>query len=256
MRGRGERLTRPAPFAHVALNLPADCTDISPMSEHPRALLATPAARDRVEIIDDRGATRAGAIVESADDGRLVLRLEQAVSVSEQALVRWFDGSTAWQATARFEPADSARVICRVPPHAWEPTPTRRSARAPAANAELLARIVSSDTLPGGRRVHTECLDVSATGCRATWPGRTPRVGDTVELMWDLGDLRGGSRIELGWLAARVARIIPMASAEQEICFTFEVTRATQAARVRAWHRAWLERSPSEDHGGSAASIW
>jgi hypothetical protein len=226
------------------------------MSEHPRALLATPSARDRVEIVDRLRAMRAGAIVESAEDGRLVLRLEQAVGIPEEALVRWFDGSTAWQATARFERADSSRVVCRVPPNAWEPTPTRRSPRAPAAHAELLARIVSSDVLPGGRRVHTECLDVSATGCRATWPGRTPRVGDTVELMWDLGDARRGSRIELGWLAARVTRIIPMASGEQEICFTFEVTRATQAARVRAWHRAWLERSPSGDPGGSAASIW
>jgi hypothetical protein len=226
------------------------------MSEHLRDLLATPGARDRVEIIDGERATRAGAIVEDADDGRLLLRLEQAVSVPEQALVRWFDGSRAWQATARFERADSSRVICRVTANDWQPTHTRRSTRASAANAELLARIVSSNVLPGGRRVHTECLDVSATGCRATWPGRAPRVGDTVELMWDLGDARGGARIELGWLAARVARVIPMASGEQEICFTFEVTRATQAARVRAWHRAWLERSPSENRGDGAASIW
>ena len=235
------------------------------MSEHPQPLGA-PGVRDRVEIVDRLGGARADAIVESADDGQLVLRLEHSIDIPEQVLVRWFDGSTAWQATARLERTDQSRVSCRiVPPQVWEPTSVRRSIRAPAADAGLLARVVSSSVLPGGRRVHTACLDVSATGCRASWPGRPPRVGDTFELTWDVGDPLVG--IELGWVAARVARIVSLASGEQEIGFTFEVTRAIQAARVRAWHRAWLERSPSNDqsatdqpakpeHGGRNAPLW
>jgi hypothetical protein len=234
---RGAAASRGLP--REPLNSAACRTDIALVSEHPQPP-GSPTRHDRLEIVDQSRATRIGAIVESADSGHFVLRLEQATRLPEEALVRWFDGSTAWQAMARLEHTDSSSVSCHIePPHAWQPTPVRRSQRA-VAGSGLLARIVSSSVLPGGRRVHTVCLDLSATGCRATWPGRTPQLGDTVDLTWDVGHSSGA--IELGWVAARVARIIPLASGEREVCFSFVVTKATQAARIRAWHRAWLKQ--------------
>jgi hypothetical protein len=210
------------------------------VSEHLQTRGA-PAIDDDVQIVDRRAGTLLGARVESAEDGCFVLRLEQANAVPDEAPVRWFDGTTAWEAVARLKDSGASRVSCQiVPPNSWQPTPKRRSTRVRADDVRLLARVVSSGALQGGRRVQTECLDISATGCRARWPGRNPLVGDTLDLTWDIG---GGPRTaEIGWVAARVARVIPLDSGHREVCFDFVVTKETQAARIREWHSAWLER--------------
>lgn len=154
---------------------------------------------------------------------------------------------------ASLEHLDASRVSCQIkPPYTWEPAPARRSPRADVDQSQLLVRIASSSVLTSGRRAQTVCLEVSATGCRAAWTGRTPRVGDTVDLSWEHG---GESRgvVELGWIAARVARIITTRSGTQEVCFRFEAMRSTQAARIRAWHQAWLQRDHKRVDDGTAA---
>jgi hypothetical protein len=208
------------------------------MSENPHTPGA-PAAHDVVEIFDRLSATRMSTTVESANDRLFVLRLEQAAMVPEEAAVRWYDGATAWQAIASFEHIDHARVSCRiVAPNEWEPTPIRHSLRAPVDSSTLVVRIVSSSVLARGRRVHAVCLDISETGCRASWPGRTPRVGDAVDVAWDLGDWH--AHTQPGWVPARVARIIPRPFGARQLCFMFETADSTQAARIRAWYQAWL----------------
>jgi len=114
----------------------------------------------------------------------------------------------------------------------------RRSLRAPVDNSPMLVKIVSSTVLAKGRRVHAVCLDISDSGCRASWPGRTPLVGDAVDVAWEVGDWQADD--EPGWVSARVARIVALPSARARSGFTFEIADSDQAARVRAWHQAWL----------------
>ena len=197
---------------------------------------------DRVEIIDRIAACRVHALVESASEAECVLHLERASFLPESAPLRWFDGTQAWRTTAHLEHLDATRVRCRLmPAERWEPASARRSQRVRIGESRLLARIVSSSTIPRGRRVHADCLDVSATGCRASWPGQAPHVGDLLDLTWDIAGQSRGAR-ELGWIPGRVARVIPGSAGAHEVGFDFETTKSTQVARIRSWHRAWLQR--------------
>ena len=203
---------------------------------------AAPAAFDVVEIIDRISSSRLSATVESANDRRLVLRLGRAAEVPEEAPVRWFDGSAAWQAMARLAQIDATHVSCElVSPGGWKPSAVRGSLRTSVGETRLLVRIASSGVLARGRRVHAVCLDASERGCRATWPGNTPLVGDAVDLMWDVGG-RSGGVVEVGWVAALVTRTIVRSPDAREVCFGFRTTSSTQAARIRAWHDFWLQR--------------
>ena len=85
------------------------------------------------------------------------------------------------------------------------------------------------------------CLDVSETGCRAAWPDRVPHTGDRLDLTWDVGH-RVPGMVEVGWIAARVVRVIPRASGPFHVALDFERTTLAQATRIRACHRAWLQR--------------
>ena len=193
-----------------------------------------------VEIVDQDSRVRVAATVESADDGHYVLRLERATTVPAEAPVRWYDGSTAWQAVSRLERLDETSVTCQLAPAPdWEPAPVRQSLRAPVDNSPILVRIVESSVLAKGRRVHAVCLDISASGCRASWPGAAPLVGDAVEVAWDVADWQ--AEAHAGWITARVVRIITRPFGARQVGLRFEIGDATQAARVRGWYQAWLQ---------------
>jgi hypothetical protein len=201
---------------------------------------AAPAPQDVVEIVDPGSSTRLPATVESAGDGSYVLRFERATSVPGTAPVRWLDGDVAWQAVSQFERLDETSVNCQLaPPPEWERAPVRQSLRAPVDNYPMLVKIVESSVLAQGRRVHAICLDISASGCRASWPGATPQVGDVVELDWDGGDWHDESQPQ--GIPARVVRIIQRPFGARQVGFTFEIAEAMQAARVRTWYQAWLQ---------------
>jgi PilZ domain-containing protein len=202
---------------------------------------APPAAYDVVQIIDRDTATRVNAVVRSVDADHYVLHLERPGSVPDEAPVRWFDGDTAWQAVSKLQRIDETSVTWQLaPPPQWEPAAVRQSLRAPVDNAPVLARMISStDALARSKIVHAVCLDVSASGCRVSWPGSTLRIGDRVELAWDVGDWH--RKTEPDWIPARVARIVPMPFGTRQIGFKFETTDADQLARVRAWYHAWLQ---------------
>jgi hypothetical protein len=87
--------------------------------------------------------------------------------------------------------------------------------------------------------VHAVCLDISASGCRAGWPGPAPGVGDVVELDWDMSDWH--AETQPGGIRARVVRIIPRPFGARQVGLSFEIVDATQAARVRGWYQAWLQ---------------
>ena len=200
---------------------------------------AGPCAYDVVEIIDRREVPRLHAIVEVAEAPHLLLRLERAVVIPAQAPVRWFDGDTAWQAVSGLEHVDETSVNCQLaPPSEWEPAPVRKSLRAPVSNSPILVRLVDENRLPSGRPWHAVCLDISASGCRATWPGQAPEVGDRVEIAWEVGE--GYTDDDPHWISARVARIVKMPFGTRQIGFEFELADTAQTSRVREWHQTWL----------------
>ena len=207
------------------------------MGEHPHIPTA-PAPQDVVEIVDPLSRERVAATVESADDGHYVLRFDHATSVPGEAPVRWHDGETAWQAVSQFERLDETSVNCQLAPAPeWKPAPVRQSLRAPVDNSPMLVRVVESNVLAQGRRVHAVCLDISASGCRAGWPAPAPSVGDVVEVDWDMSEWQGDTQP----LRARVVRIIPRPFGARQVGLSFEIADATQAAHVRAWYQAWLQ---------------
>jgi hypothetical protein len=214
----------------------ADTTTVSENSNTP----AAPAAGDVVEIVDRLSGVRVTAVVESVTErSTYILRYDRGSRVPDEVHLRWFDGGTAWQAIAKLGVLDDTSADCELAPsEEWEPAPVRRSLRAPVDNSPLLVKIVSSTVLAKGRRVHAVCLDVSDSGCRASWPGRTPLVGDAVDVAWEVGDWQADD--EPGWVGARVARIVALPFGARQVGFTFEIADADQAARVREWHQAWL----------------
>jgi hypothetical protein len=201
---------------------------------------AAPAAGDVVEIVDRLSGQRVTAVVESASDGlTYLLRYDRGSRLPDEAHVRWFDGDTAWQSISTVTPRDETSASCQLAPSRdWEPASVRRSLRAPVDNSPMLVKIVDSTVLARGRRVHAVCLDISESGCRARWPGRTPLVGDAVDVAWDVGDWQADD--EPGWVSARVARIVALPFGARQVGFTFEIADQAQAARVRTWHQAWL----------------
>jgi hypothetical protein len=193
-----------------------------------------PAEFDSVEIVDRLSASRLGAMVETVDDGGFVLHLDHEAWVPEEGLLRWFDGACAWQAIAQMKRTDEYRVRCELAPSdEWQAAPARRSMRVRVDNAPLLVSL-----LPGSRRVHTVCVEISDSGCRASWLGETPFPGDAVDITWELQPSRSGSP---GRVPARVARIIPRPFGAHHVCFAFDVADPEHAALAREWHRAAVQ---------------
>ena len=205
------------------------------MSEESRTP-AGPAEFDSVAIVDRLSGSRLKATVESVHGGSFVLQLEHEAGIPEEAFLRWFDGASAWQGIAQMHRIDESHVRCELAPSdEWQEAPARRALRARVDNAPLLVRL-----LPGGRRVHTVCVEISDSGCRANWLGDTPFVGDRVEITWELEP--SGSETPRR-VPARVARIIPRPFGAHHVCFAFATADPEQAARVREWHRASIREN-------------
>jgi hypothetical protein len=167
----------PGPRAEEAFNSREEATDTEEVSEQPE-LPALPAVHDLVEIVDRVSDVRVTAIVESANGGQYVLRLDRAASVPEMAPVRWYEGDIAWQAIARLEKLGETRVTCRLAPaHEWMRSPGRQALRTPVDNAPVIVRIISSTAAVEGRQVHALCVDISDSGFRVTSRRRCCRGG-------------------------------------------------------------------------------
>jgi hypothetical protein len=203
------------------------------MSVEPRPPTG-PAEFDSVQIVDRLSGFRVSATVESANDRSFVLQLKHEAAMPEEAFLRWFDGANAWQGIALMERIDESRVRCELAPSdEWQAAPARRSTRVRVENSPLLVKI-----LPGSRRVHAVCVDVSESGCRANWLGKTPSVGDAVHVTWDAEPSRTAP---LDWIPARVVRVIPRPFGAHHICFSFEFSDPKQADLVRERHQASLQ---------------
>jgi hypothetical protein len=125
-------------------------------------------------------------------------------------------------------------VRCELAPSdEWRAAPARRSTRVRVENSPLLVRI-----LPGDRRVHAVCVDISEDGCRANWLGKTPSVGDVVGVTWDTEPSPTASP---DWIQARVVRILPRPFGAHHVCFSFEFADPKHAELVRQRYEASLQ---------------
>ena len=212
-----------------------------------------PRAYDIVEIVDRRAPARLHAVVEVVQEPNLLLRLERAIQVPERAPVRWFDGDVAWQAASHVEQIDDTSIDCRLAPSfEWERAPVRQSLRAAVNNSPVLLRRVESEGNAPARPTHAVCVDISASGCRTTWPGNPPAAGDRVEIAWEVGE-DDGQGCERLWITAQVARIIDLPFGKRQVGLRFEPTDADQAERVRELHQTWLNEHRRRLAAGIAA---
>ena len=203
---------------------------------------AGPGAYDVVEIVDLRERPRLHAVVEVVQDPHLLLRLERAIAIPARAPVRWFDGDTAWQAVSQIDHIDETSVNCLLAPQPeWEPAPVRQSLRAAVSNSPILVKKVVEESSFSTSRppLHAVCLDISASGCRATWPGPPPAIGERVEIAWEVDERLTDE--DPVWIAAQVARIIDLPFGKRQVGFKFDLVNPTQASRVRDWHHGWLQ---------------
>ena len=215
------------------------------MSEESRTP-AGPVEFDSVEIVDRLSSSRLSARVESADRDSFVLHLEYEAGIPEEALLRWFDGGSAWQAIAQMKRIDESHVACELAPSdEWQAAPTRRSLRVRVDNVPLLVRL-----LPGSRQVHTVCVEISDSGCRANWLGETPQVGDAVDITWEIP---AASSAAPERVPAKVARIIARPFGAHHVCFAFNVADPRHAELVRGWHQASVHENWQRLHDKHAA---
>jgi hypothetical protein len=199
-----------------------------------------PAQEHVVEVIDPDTGHRVTAAVESANEGQYLLRFDLGVPMPLNAILHWDDGERGWQTRTRLERLDETRARWQIAPSdEWEPAPTRRSLRTAVSNAPMLVAIVESGSLRKDQRIHTVCLDVSDSGCRTSWPGPPPLVGDAVQVAWDVSN--GPDSKDPEWIQARVARITPLPFGARHVGLRFEIADSAQAARIHAWAHSWLE---------------
>jgi len=201
---------------------------------------AAPAEEHVVEVVDRDTGYRVTAAVEAAEDSRYLLRFDLGVPIPLNAILHWDDGELGWQTRTRLERLDETGARWQIAPsNEWEPAPTRRSLRTAVDNAPMLVKIIESGSLRKNQRIHTVCLDISGSGCRASWPGAPPDVGDAVHVAWDVSNHHDGSDPE--WIPARVVRITPLPFGARHVGLRFEVTDSAQAARIHAWTHEWLQ---------------
>ena len=194
-----------------------------------------PKPGDIVELIDG-GTRRIMGVVEEAGPEGCVVRLDGPPPATDAATVRWFDGEQGWQSIFELDASGAPRVEL-MPQTAWMPAGTRSSERIATDRAPLLVEIIASRSIPAGRRLDLVCLDVSATGCRASCPGRAPYPGDVVKVSWTKGDWETGKQPE--WVPARVMRTETLPFRGAHVGFRFDPNDETDAARIRAWRDEW-----------------
>ena len=201
---------------------------------------AAPAQDHVVEVTDPRTGYRVTAAVEITDSHQHLLRFDFGAPIPLNAILHWDDGDLGWQIRSRLELLDEGLASWQIPPSdEWEPAPTRRSLRTPVGNAPMLVRIIESSALRKDHRIHVVCLDVSDSGCRASWPGQPPLVGDTVEIAWEVDN--GHDASDTQWIQASVARITALPFGARHIGFRFEIADPAQSARIHAWAHDWLQ---------------
>jgi hypothetical protein len=190
-----------------------------------------------VELVDPSTARPLSAIVEAPLPDGCTIRFATPSRLRGRTRARWYDGEDAWLAAGAVRPCDKTDLADLEVMEEWESVEARQSMRVPVDRFPLLIEVVESAAYGTGRRFDLVCLDVSATGCQATTPGRGPRPGDTVRVAWVRGD--EWSRVEPEWVRARVTRAEARPFGGGRVGFRFELANEFEVERVRKWRDAW-----------------
>jgi hypothetical protein len=198
-----------------------------------------PAAGNLVELFDPETARPITAVVELVREDALSIRFKTPARPRGRARARWFDGEDAWEVVVDVSPGASTDIAELAVIDEWEPVSARQSLRLPVDRHPLLVEVVKArgNAHADGRRFDLVCIDISATGCRATAPGRCPAPGDLVRVAWVRGD--EWARVEPEWVHARVIRSETRPFGGGRVGFRFELDDEQEAERVRMWRDAW-----------------
>jgi hypothetical protein len=108
------------------------------------------------------------------------LRVRVTVALEGEVLLRWIDGTgSAWSVSAIAESADDLVALHLL--GEWTQDQMRASQRV-SGNRHSLRGDIQAGSLAPGTRLDLVCLDISASGCRASGVGRLPADGDIVRL--------------------------------------------------------------------------
>jgi hypothetical protein len=187
---------------------------------------------DRIQLRTGADATM--ALVEAALPAS-ELRVRVSAPVAEgSVVVRWLDaGGTAWRVPGIVALAGGDATALTVELEGeWQRDAMRASQRISGTRHSLRGE-VQAGSLPPGTRLDLVCLDISASGCRASGVGRLPAGGDLVRLC--LVHPFGGDR----WATARVMRVSSLAFGRYEVGFRFEVDSTADRAWLAGWRDAW-----------------
>jgi len=212
-----------------------------------------PAPGDGLELVDPSTARPLSAVVEAVGDDGCAIRFRTPSRLRGRTRARWFDGEDAWQAAAAVHPGSAGDRADLEVVEEWEPVAARQSVRVPVDRFPLLVETVKSDAHGIGRRFDLVCVDVSATGCRATTPGRGPAPGDRVRVAWVRGDEY--ARIAPEWVQAVVTRAEARPFGGGRVGFRFDLADEAEAARVRVWRDAWASLAANADGAAEASEL-
>ena len=151
--------------------------DTGVVTKTPPALTAHlgPAPGDVLELVDPSTARPLSAVVEALREDGCAIRFKTPSRLRGRTRARWFDGEDAWEAAAAVRSGSVADLADLEVVEEWEPVAARQSMRVAVDRFPLLIEVIDSRTHAVGRRFDLVCVDVSATGCRATTPAAAPR---------------------------------------------------------------------------------
>jgi hypothetical protein len=177
----------------------------------------------------------ASVIVQRALDDRVVAAVAgDGIPVAGQATIRWFDSSRpSAEADALLATGDDPALVDVRICSPWRAADGRRSERH-AVHRPMVAHVMQmvDNTLVPNLRLNLVCLDLSATGVRAAYNGRPPRVNELVEI--ELGATSVSSKRVL----ARVARVEKRPFHRWEIALLFVFDSAAERDHVLAVRNA------------------
>ena len=186
----------------------------------------TPQVGDVIEMFSTASELLGSGVLESFADGSWTVCVDAGGLITpEDGRVRCASETGVWHASLSTAPVTRSG--------------DRRDSRAPAGRSPILVRTQGETQFTKGQRSRAVCLDFSESGCRTTWHGAPPFVGDHVQLAWGVEDT-AERQAEATWVEAYVTRVLTMSFGVRQVAFAFKPADLQQVRRVRDWRDHWM----------------
>ena len=187
---------------------------------------AAPQVGDVIEMTSTTDELLGTGVIEQFDDGSWIVCVDAGgLKTPEDGRVLCTSESGSWHASLSTAPVTRSG--------------DRRDSRAPAGRSPILVRTLGEGQFTQGQRSRAVCLDFSESGCRTTWHGKPPFVGDAVQLAWGVEE-NVERQAEPLWVEAYVTRVLTMSFGVRQIAFAFKPADLQQVRRVRDWRDHWM----------------